>query len=130
MVTGVRRVLFRSGGQCVLAGLPLNQPLSVALYAVDQTGNESPWGASDTITLTAAVDPDAINKSVEEALKKGDAISKATRKEILDMFAKMGRSGDIIDSAWPPSRGVVGKSLWVSPDGRVFRCSKRGNKEE
>lgn len=125
----VRGSLVR-GGQCILAGLPLNEPLSVALYAVDRTGNESGWGASESITLTAAVDPDVINKSVEEALKKGDALSKATRKEILDMFAKMGRSGDIIDSAWPPSRGVVGKSLWVSPDGRIFRCSKRGDKEE
>ena len=117
-------------GQCVLAGLPLNEPLQVALYAVDRTGNESGWGGAESITLTAAVDPDAINKSVEEALKKGDALSKATRKEILDMFARMGRSGDIIDGVWPPSRGVVGKSLWVSPDGRVFRCTKRGNKEE
>ena len=117
-------------GQCVLAGLPLNEPLQVALYAVDRTGNESAWGGTSEITLTAAVDPDAINKSVEEALKKGDALSKATRKEILEMFAKMGRSGDIIDGVWPPSRGVVGKSLWVSPDGRIFRCTKRGNKEE
>ena len=46
------------------------------------------------------------------------------------MYARICRSGDIIDGVWPPSRGVVVNSLWVSPDGRVFRCTKRGNKEE
>ena len=56
--------------------------------------------------------------------------SSSLRLDVRIMEAKMGRSGDIIDGVWPPSHGVVGKSLWVSPDGRIFRCTKRGNKEE
>ena len=113
---------------CALALLALARP---ALMAVDEVGNMSGWGPSKTITLTqVGVDPAVIRSQVEEAIKNGEALSKATREEIVAAFAQMGRSSDIIESVWPPSRGTVGVSLWVSPDGRVFKCTKRGNKEE
>lgn len=118
------------GGQCIIPDLPLNTPLSVALKAVDKAGNESAWGRSAPITLTqAGVDPEVIRDQVSEALKKGDALSKATKDELLKMFAQMGRSDDVADpSYWvgPPGEGVPGRTLWVSPDGRIFRCKKRG----
>ena len=123
--------MTRTGRQCVIADLPLNKQLTVALMAVDEVGNMSGWGPSQTITLTqVGVDPAVIRNQVEEAIKNGEALSKATREEIMAAFAQMGRSNDIIESVWPPSRGTVGVSLWVSPDGRVFKCTKRGNKEE
>lgn len=84
----------RKDGQCIIPDLPLNTPLSVALKAVDQAGNESAWGRAAPISLSqAGVDPEVIKSQVDEALKKGDALSKATKDELLKMFSKMGALG-------------------------------------
>ena len=115
-----------------LAGLEISE-WEVALRTYDRSGNRSEWGPRARITLEQNIDADAIAKKVEEKLAAGDALQRAARAETLKEMNKL--TSDMTQVAlslvetgpYPPDKGVVDKTQWVSPDARIFVLKKQGD---
>ena len=100
----------------------------VVLRAVDTVGNASPWSAPARVTLSQTVDPDAIRRQVDERIRSSKEIERTARAQALAALVAAGRAagGDVLTTDYPPDAGTVGSTLWVAPDGRVFRLTQAG----
>lgn len=115
-----------------LAGLEVRD-YEVCLRSYDRAGNKSDWGPKATITLEANIDTNAIVRSVEEKLAASDVLQRAARVEALKETQKLSEAMtqvavSLVETGpYPPDRGIVDKTQWVSPDARVFTLRKRGD---
>ncbi|WMC01260.1 hypothetical protein [Caudovirus D_HF2_7] len=115
-----------------LAGLEVRD-YEVCLRSYDRAGNKSDWGPKATITLEANIDTNAIVRTVEEKLAASDVLQRAARVEALKETQKLSEAMtqvavSLVETGpYPPDRGIVDKTQWVSPDARVFTLRKRGD---
>lgn len=110
----------------VVAGLPVTTH-QVRLRAVDRTGNTSSWSAPSTITLEQTVDKDAISKQVDDRIRNSAELDKKVTAETLKTLGGLGTAADgVLTDPYPPDTGTPGSTLWVAPDGRIYRLTKRG----
>ena len=115
-----------------LAGLEVRD-YEVCLRSYDRGGNKSDWGPRATITLEANIDTNAIVRSVEEKLAASDVLQRTARAEALKETQKLSEAMtqvavSLVETGpYPPDRGVVDKTQWVSPDARVFTLRKKGD---
>nr|DAV28607.1 MAG TPA: FN3 [Caudoviricetes sp.] len=115
-----------------LAGLEVRD-YEVCLRSYDRAGNKSDWGPKATITLEANIDTNAIVRSVEEKLAASDVLQRTARVEALKETQKLSEAMtqvavSLVETGpYPPDRGIVDKTQWVSPDARVFTLRKRGD---
>lgn len=107
-----------------VAGLAVGD-WEIALRAVDRDGNASAWSGRTTVKVQSLVDADAIRRSLDEVLPD-------VKQGILTESQKMNRamaalaSRGILAGEIPPDEGEIGRTLWVGPDGKVFKLKKRG----
>ena len=115
-----------------IAGLEIRD-YEVCLRAYDRAGNKSEWGPKATITLEQSIDTNAIVRSVEEKIAASDVLQRAARAEALKETQKLSEAMtqvavSLVETGpYPPDKGVVDKSQWVSPDARVFTLRKKGD---
>lgn len=115
-----------------LAGLEVRD-YEVCLRSYDRAGNKSDWGPKATITLEANIDTSAIVRTVEEKLAASDVLQRTARVEALKETQKLSEAMtqvavSLVETGpYPPDRGIVDKTQWVSPDARVFTLRKRGD---
>jgi len=115
-----------------IAGLEIRD-YEVCLRAYDRAGNKSDWGPKATITLEQSIDTNAIVRSVEEKIAASDVLQRAARAEALKETQKLSEAMtqvavSLVETGpYPPDKGVVDKSQWVSPDARVFTLRKKGD---
>lgn len=115
-----------------LAGLEVRD-YEVCLRSYDRAGNKSDWGSKATITLEANIDTNAIVRTVEEKLAASDVLQRTARVEALKETQKLSEAMtqvavSLVETGpYPPDRGIVDKTQWVSPDARVFTLRKRGD---
>lgn len=110
----------------VVAGLPVTTH-QVRLRAVDRTGNASSWSAPTTITLEQTVDEDAISKQVDDRIHNSAELDRKVTAETLKTLGGLGTAADgVLTDPYPPDTGTPGSTLWVAPDGRIYRLTKRG----
>lgn len=115
-----------------LAGLEVRD-YEVCLRSYDRAGNKSEWGPKATITLEANIDTNAIVRTVEEKLAASDILQRTARVEALKETQKLSEAMtqvavSLVETGpYPPDRGIVDKTQWVSPDARVFTLRKRGD---
>ena len=115
-----------------LAGLEVRD-YEVCLRSYDRAGNKSDWGPKATITLEANIDTSAIVRTVEEKLAASDVLQRTARVEALKETQKLSEAMtqvavSLVETGpYPPDRGVVDKTQWVSPDARVFTLRKKGD---
>ena len=115
-----------------LAGLEIRD-YEVCLRTYDRAGNKSDWGPKATITLEANIDTSAIVRTVEEKLAASDVLQRTARVEALKETQKLSEAMtqvavSLVETGpYPPDRGVVDKTQWVSPDARVFTLRKKGD---
>ena len=115
-----------------LAGLEVRD-YEVCLRSYDRAGNKSDWGPKATITLEANIDTSAIVRTVEEKLAASDILQRTARVEALKETQKLSEAMtqvavSLVETGpYPPDRGIVDKTQWVSPDARVFTLRKRGD---
>ncbi len=115
-----------------IAGLELRS-YEVRLRAYDRSGNYSAWGQEASITLEANIDTNAIVRSVEEKIAASDVLQRTARAEALKETQKLTEAMtqvavSLVETGpYPPDKGVVDKSQWVSPDARVFTLRKKGD---
>lgn len=115
-----------------LAGLEVRD-YEVCLRSYDRAGNKSGWGPKATITLEANIDTNAIVRTVEEKLAASDVLQRTARVEALKETQKLSEAMtqvavSLVETGpYPPDRGIVDKTQWVSPDARVFTLRKRGD---
>lgn len=115
-----------------IAGLEIKE-WEVALRTVDNSGNKSAWSAGSRVTLEQNIDVEAITRAVEEKLAAGDAMQRAARAETLKEMNKLTEGMtqvalSLVETGpYPPDKGVVDKTQWVSPDARIFVLKKQGD---
>ena len=115
-----------------LAGLEIRE-WEVCLRSYDRSGNRSAWGPTARITLEQSIDADAIARKVEEKLAASDAVQRAARAETLKEMNKLTEGMtqvalSLVETGpYPPDKGVVDKTQWVSPDARIFVLKKQGD---
>lgn len=115
-----------------LAGLEVRD-YEVCLRSYDRAGNKSDWGPKATITLEANIDTNAIVRTVEEKLAASDVLQRTARVEALKETQKLSEAMtqvavSLVETGpYPPDRGIVDKTQWVSPDARVFTLRKKGD---
>ena len=115
-----------------LAGLEVRD-YEVCLRSYDRAGNKSEWGPKATITLEANIDTNAIVRTVEEKLAASDVLQRTARVEALKETQKLSEAMtqvavSLVETGpYPPDRGIVDKTQWVSPDARVFTLRKKGD---
>ena len=97
----------------------------VALRSYDRDGNLSAWSQRTRVRIQSNVDADAIRKSLDEVLPEveGKVLSQAQRMQ--NALAALAARG-ILAGEVPPDEGTVGKTLWVGPDGKVWRLKRKG----
>jgi len=97
-------------------------------------GNRSAGGPRATITLEQSIDSDAIAKRVEDKIAGGAALQRAAREQTLSEMSRL--TGAMTQVAVnlvssgpvPPDAGVIGSSMWIAPDGRIFVLRAEGDK--
>ena len=115
-----------------IAGLEIKE-WEVALRTVDNSGNKSAWSAGSRVTLEQNIDVEAITRAVEEKLAASDAMQRAARAETLKEMNKLTEGMtqvalSLVETGpYPPDKGVVDKTQWVSPDARIFVLKKQGD---
>lgn len=102
-----------------VAGMPYGV-YEVCLRAYDFTGNASGWGARATVTSTSLVDEEAIQAQLN-AMMPQITEQVGAKSLVYQRAAAAIASGEIVISPIPPDNGVEGTSLWVGPDGKLWR---------
>ena len=116
-----------------IVGLEMRE-YEVCLRSYDRMGNKSAWGPKARITLEQAIDSDAIAKKVEDKLKGSSAMQQAARegtlREMRHLTEAMTQVAVNLVSSGPvpPDDGVIGSSMWIAPDGRIFVLRAEGDK--
>lgn len=89
----------------------------VAFQAVDLSGNESSWSGRTTVTVSATVDAEAIQQSVDSALEQYEA---TVGRAVALANSVNAVANNVIVAGWetPPQEGVVDTSYWEGPDGQ------------
>lgn len=98
----------------------------VAIRLFDRDGNTSAWSERTRVTVVSNVDADAIRRSLDEMLPgvENRILSKSERmQKAMEALATRG----ILSGEVPPDEGTVGKTLWVGPDGKVWRLTRKGS---
>lgn len=102
-----------------VAGMPYGT-YEVALRAYDYTGNVSNWSTRATVTSTSLVDEDAIRQQLDLMIPDiTDQVG--ARSLVYQRAAAAIASGELVVAEVPPDEGTAGKSLWVAPDGKLWR---------
>nr|DAN76963.1 MAG TPA: FN3 [Caudoviricetes sp.] len=115
-----------------VAGLEIKE-YEVRLRSYDRAGNKSDWSAPARIALEQSIDTNKIVRSVEEKLAASDVVQRAAREEALKQTQHLSEAMtrvalSLVETGpYPPDRGEVDKSQWVSPDARVFTLRKKGD---
>ncbi|WP_136313878.1 hypothetical protein [Actinomyces procaprae] len=88
----------------------------VRLRAFDFAGNASAWSDPVQAELEPLVDADAIQAQLDAMLPGLEE-----RSAIYQRAAALVASGTAVADRLPPDEGVPGETLWIAPDGKVWR---------
>lgn len=124
-------------GYAVHAGAPIDTPaiqypgnigqkMDVRTRFVNVDGQKGEWSSPVTVDVQGAINM----QDLVDRLSKGQALTDAAKQAAKDQVAQGYEAQRLIaqslsESPYPPDHGTPGTSLWVAPDGRVFRMKSR-----